>query len=78
MKWLLMCVFLLTSCKSHIPKEYRKLQRRIDRNERRQSKEDFIRSLENDTIRVNWIEFLDSSLIGLPKFISVDTLKDKK
>lgn len=79
MKWFLMSIFLLTSCNSHnLPRDYRKMQRRLERNERRQSKDEFIKSLENDTIRVNWIEFVDSTLIGFPKLISVDSLKDKK
>jgi hypothetical protein len=79
MKWLLMSIFLLTSCNSHkLPRDYRKMHRRLERNERRQNKDEFIRSLENDTIRLNWIEFVDSTLIGFPKLISGDSLKDKK
>lgn len=66
MRYFLILILIFFSCnKSHIPKEYRKMQRNIKRNERLERRN----LLEIDTTHFKWYPLSDSVLIGTPKIL---------
>jgi hypothetical protein len=69
MKKLLAILILINiSCnKSNIPREYRKMQKRVEKRERIERRERAIQELENDTNHIKWIPLKDSIFIGIPK-----------
>ena len=75
MKWIFLVLLVGLSCNTHrMPKEYRKMERRKQVNERRLQKERFLDSLDRDTLFFRWYNLEDSSMLGFPKII-VDTIK---
>ncbi len=67
MRYLSIFILIFFSCsKPHIPKEYRKMQRNIRRNERVERRE---RLMYVDTTHFRWYPLSDSSLIGTPKIL---------
>lgn len=67
MKYLLLFTMLFFSCSvSHLPKEYRQRQRKINRNAKVERR---MLSNESDTTHFRWYPLTDSSLIGTPRII---------
>jgi hypothetical protein len=69
MKKLLAILILINiSCnKAPIPREYRKMQKRVERREKIERREKTIQELENDTNIIKWTPLKDSVLMGTPK-----------
>jgi hypothetical protein len=68
MKYLiLLSVLFLSFCKPRIPKEYRKMQKRVERRENRQAREDRLNSLDLDTVYYKWTPINDTVLLGTPR-----------
>ena len=82
MKWIFVVLLVGLSCNTHrLPKEYRKMKRKKELNERRIEKRRFLDSLDNDTLYFRWYDLQDSSRLGFPKMIidsvKIDSLKLK-
>jgi hypothetical protein len=61
-------ILISLSCnKAPIPRDYRKMQKRIEKRERRERRERTIQELENDTNIIKWRPLKDSVLMGTPK-----------
>jgi hypothetical protein len=68
MKYLiLLSVLFLSFCKPRIPKEYRKMQKKVERRENRKAKEERMNSLDLDTVYYKWTPITDTVLLGTPK-----------
>lgn len=61
-------LFFLSFCsKSNLPREYRKMQNRVHKNEIRSYRDSVLYSL--DTINTKWFYISDSTLIGVPRIL---------
>ena len=68
MKYLiLLSVLFLSFCKPRIPKEYRKMEKRISKRQKREFRDSLFLSV--DTINWKWYQVSDSTILGTPKII---------
>ncbi len=69
MKYLIILslLFLSFCTNSKIPKDYRKMQKRVQRRENREFKDNLMLSI--DTVNWKWYRVNDSTILGTPKII---------
>ena len=60
-------IFLSFCTNPRVPKEYRKMQKRVDRREKREYRDSLLISI--DTVNWKWYRVSDSTIIGTPKII---------
>jgi hypothetical protein len=65
---ILLSIFLLSFCTNPtVPREYKKMQKRVDKKERRDYRDSVLLSL--DTINLKWYHISDSTLLGVPRIV---------
>jgi hypothetical protein len=69
MKYLIILslLFLSFCTTSRIPKEYRKMEKRINKRQKREFRDSLFLSV--DTINWKWYQVSDSTILGTPKII---------
>jgi len=70
---IILSALLFITCKPRIPKEYRKMQKRVEKRERRKAREERRLSFEGlDTVYYKWTPvspIVDTVFIGVPKIV---------
>jgi hypothetical protein len=70
MKYFIIILLLIfTSCGHRIPKEYRKMQKRIERRERIEQKNKVMSEMDDSSKMFKWRPITDSTLLGTPKIL---------
>lgn len=65
--FVLVFVLFFSFCKPRIPKEYRKMQKKVERRERRQERERINTPSSLDTVYFRWTPVTDTVFLGVPK-----------